>query len=152
MFCKNCGNKLSENTAFCGSCGKAIGVNTPPPPKRKINPVLIIVVVLAVVVVGLVVRSTTSPSIAGHWVRVETSRTFTNDWDPLTTASELEFFENGTGIRDSRDSFNWTSERGRISVHTIFWSPGANDYEISGSRLTIFCRGGIHYSVFRRVE
>lgn len=35
MYCKNCGNKLSDGSRFCGNCGASLDEASAPPPKRE---------------------------------------------------------------------------------------------------------------------
>ena len=64
MFCRNCGNEISEQVKFCPKCGAAVSVeeNRAVPKKRKGKKILIAVIVVLVIFIMLPKGSNTPVS------------------------------------------------------------------------------------------
>ena len=82
MYCSKCGNKLDENSSFCGKCGYSVNKNNDKKPKKYISllknkkvliiTIIIIAFILLYFIIMAIGKNNLSKELQKDWVRVET--------------------------------------------------------------------------------
>ena len=127
-FCTNCGNKLAQDTVFCGVCGTKTGIGTassaaqPPmaahtyaPMQRQPKKKFLIVSALAViiiVVVAVVLFAMSRPSLSGTYEL----RFRDGSWTEIIT---LTFTGNDVIFNESSTSLAWETQQPVETIDTF---------------------------------